>query len=174
MSWCAMGIPLTANRNIAVMPVAVAAARSRLPTPTQKLVARRFCMPIKSAAVCGASRAHVGSLASPCQIGSKKGAQLPPFHTTLVAPNPEDAASTILELDERMARFCSKKRTTLGFGSPYAVRRVKWSALPWEIEANRPVCVYGRAFHQPIARDIASRTFGRRIRQCSLRTNTRR
>ncbi len=33
-------------------------------------------------------------------MDQKKVAQLPPFHTTLVAPDPEDAASTILELDE--------------------------------------------------------------------------
>jgi hypothetical protein len=30
----------------------------------------------------------------------KKGAQLPPLRTTLIAPDPEEAASTILELDE--------------------------------------------------------------------------
>ncbi len=34
------------------------------------------------------------------QLDQKKVAQLPPLHTTLVAPDPEDAASSILELDE--------------------------------------------------------------------------
>jgi len=34
------------------------------------------------------------------QVDQKKVAQLPPFSTTLVAPDPEDAASTTLELDE--------------------------------------------------------------------------
>ena len=57
-------------------------------------------MPIKNAAVCVASRARLASLAPPCPRGSKKVAQLPPLWTTLVAPDPEDAASTTLELDE--------------------------------------------------------------------------
>ena len=34
------------------------------------------------------------------QLDQKKVAQLPPFSTTLVAPDPEDSASTTLELDE--------------------------------------------------------------------------
>jgi IS1 family transposase len=34
------------------------------------------------------------------QLDQKKVAQLPPFHTTLLAPDPEDASSTMLELDE--------------------------------------------------------------------------
>ena len=33
-------------------------------------------------------------------MDQKKVAQLPPFSTTLVAPDPKDAASTVLELDE--------------------------------------------------------------------------
>jgi IS1 family transposase len=33
-------------------------------------------------------------------LDQKKGAQLPPFSTTVVAPDPKDAASTVLELDE--------------------------------------------------------------------------
>lgn len=46
----------------------------------------------------------------------KKSSQLPPLCTTLFAPDPDDPTSTTLELDERMARLCSKKRTTPGFG----------------------------------------------------------
>jgi hypothetical protein len=46
------------------------------------------------------------------QLDQKKGAQLPPLWTTLLAPDPKDPTSTILELVERMARLCSKKRTT--------------------------------------------------------------
>ncbi len=34
------------------------------------------------------------------QLDQKKGAQLPPLGTTLLAPNPDDPASTTLELDE--------------------------------------------------------------------------
>ena len=57
-------------------------------------------MPLKNAAVCAVSRAPLGSLAPPYPIGSKKGAQLPPLQITLLAPDPEDPASTTLELDE--------------------------------------------------------------------------
>ncbi|MFL5628780.1 MAG: IS1 family transposase, partial [Ktedonobacteraceae bacterium] len=47
-----------------------------------------------------ASRAPLGSLAPPSPVGLKKVAQLPPLRTTLLAPDPEDATSTTLELDE--------------------------------------------------------------------------
>jgi insertion element IS1 protein InsB len=70
------------------------------PMPIHQLVTRRFCTPTKSAAACVASPAHLGSLGQPCPVGSKKVAQLPPLRTTLVAPDPGDTASTILELDE--------------------------------------------------------------------------
>jgi len=44
---------------------------------------------------------HVWGLSSHrVQLDQKKVAQLPPFSTTLLAPDPEDATSTILELDE--------------------------------------------------------------------------
>jgi hypothetical protein len=122
----AMGMPRAANRTLAVMPAAVAAARIRLPTPTQKHVARRFGMPLKSAAVDVASRARIAGLSHHrVQVAQKKVAQLPPFRTTLVAPDPEDATSTTLERDERMARLCSKKPTTPGCGSPCAERAEK-------------------------------------------------
>ncbi len=48
----------------------------------------------------GLTRTDCGSHAHPCLVGSKKVALLPPFRTTLVAPDPEDPTSTILELDE--------------------------------------------------------------------------
>src|SRR6266700_5433769 len=88
------------KQKVVVMPVSVAAARMRLPMPIGKHVARRFSMLLKNAAVCVASRVPLASLVPLCPRGSKKGAQLPPLWTTLVAPDPEDAASTILELDE--------------------------------------------------------------------------
>ncbi len=45
--------------------------------------------------------AHVRGFSHHCvHVDQKKVAQLPPFHTTLIAPDPEDAASTTLELDE--------------------------------------------------------------------------
>src|SRR2546421_1803225 len=112
MPSCVTGMLPTGNRSIAVMPVGVAAARILLQMPIQKLAARRSCMPLKNEAVCVASRAPLGSLAQPSPVGSKKGVQLPPLPTTLLAPDPEDPISTVLELDERMARLCSKKPTT--------------------------------------------------------------
>jgi hypothetical protein len=54
------------------MAVGVAAARARLPMPIHKLVARRFCTPIKNEAACVASPARLGSLGPPSPVGSKK------------------------------------------------------------------------------------------------------
>ncbi len=87
-------------------------------------------MRIKNAVVSAASRARIAGLSHErLKLDQKKGAQLPPFPTTLVAPDPEDATSTILELDERMARLCSKKPTTPGCGLPYVARRDRWSPM---------------------------------------------
>jgi hypothetical protein len=57
-------------------------------------------MPTKNEAAYVASPARLGSLALPCPVGSKKVAQLPSLGTTLLAPDPKDPTSTILELDE--------------------------------------------------------------------------
>ena len=54
----------------------------------------------KNQAVCAALPAHLASLVRACPLGSKKVAQLPPFHTTLVAPDTEDSTSTTLVVDE--------------------------------------------------------------------------
>jgi insertion element IS1 protein InsB len=58
-------------------------------------------MPTKNAAACVASRARIARFAhNRVQLDQKKVAQLPPLHTTLLAPDPEDPTSTTLELDE--------------------------------------------------------------------------
>ena len=58
-------------------------------------------MLLKHAAVCAASRARIAGLwHDRIQLDQKKGAQLPPLQITLLAPDPEDPASTTLELDE--------------------------------------------------------------------------
>jgi len=58
-------------------------------------------MPIKNAAACVASPARIAGFAHHrVQLDQKKVAQLPPLWTTLVAPDPEDPTSAILELDE--------------------------------------------------------------------------
>jgi insertion element IS1 protein InsB len=48
----------------------------------------------------GLTRTDCASLGQLSPVGSKKGAQLPPLRTTLLAPDPEDPTSTTLELDE--------------------------------------------------------------------------
>ncbi len=100
MLWCAMVMPPMANSSIAAARADGKAVRIPLPTPIAKRAARRSCTPIKNAAVSVASCAPLASRARPCPCGSKKVAQLPPLRTTLVAPDPEDPTSTILELDE--------------------------------------------------------------------------
>jgi len=57
-----------------------------------------------------------------------------PMSTALIAPDPEDPTSTILELDERMARLCSKKPTAPGFGSHSAATHGKCHRCGWRSE----------------------------------------
>src|SRR5258708_29159253 len=108
MLWCAMVMLPMASRCIAAVRVEGKAARTLHPMPIQKLTVRRSCMPLKNAAAWVASPAHSGFLARPCPVGSKKGAQLPPLCTTLLAPDPDDPTYTTLELDERWS-FVLKK-----------------------------------------------------------------
>ncbi len=150
----------SAHNNIAVMPVGVAAVKPLSPMPIQKHVARKCCMLIKNAVVCAASRVRLASHVRPCPVGSKKVAQLPPLSTTLLAPDPVDPTSTILELDERMARLCSKKPTTPGFGLPCAARDVKWSLMLSGIGAKRRVNGCGRPSQTAIVLVTASRISG--------------
>ncbi len=55
----AMVMPLMGNNCIAAAHVDGKATRARLPMPIQKLTARRFCMPLKNAAVYAASHARI-------------------------------------------------------------------------------------------------------------------
>ena len=50
------------------------------------------------------------------QISGIEEILISPFGTTLVSPDPENATSTTLELDERMAHLCSKRPTKSGYG----------------------------------------------------------
>ena len=72
MRSCVMGMPPMASKSIAVTPAGAAVARTRLPMPIQKLVARRYCTPTKNEAACVASPARLGSIGQPCPVGSKK------------------------------------------------------------------------------------------------------
>jgi IS1 transposase len=102
-------MPPMANSSIAAVPADGKAVRIRLPTPIHKRAARRSCTPIKNAAVYAASRARIARLAHDrVHVDQKKVAQLPPLRTTLVAPDPEDTTSTILE-PYRLWSFVLKK-----------------------------------------------------------------
>src|SRR6266567_2735930 len=71
--------------------------------------------------------AHLWCFSRHCvQLDQKKVAQLPSLQTTLLTPDPDNPTSMTLELDERMARLCSKKPTRSGYGSLCVVRRDKW------------------------------------------------
>src|SRR5260221_617908 len=155
----------TGNTSLAATPAVVKVARTRLPMPTRHLGVRRCCTPTKNEAVSVASLAPLASLAPRCLVGSKKGVQLPPFRPTLVVPDPADPASTTLELDERMARLCSKKHPTSGWGWPCAARGGRWSLTRWVIGVKKPVCACGRPFHQPIAGGIVLPISGRYMQQ---------
>ncbi len=121
--------------------------RTRLPMRIQKLAAKRFCRPLKNAAVCAASRARIARLPhNGIKLDQKKGAQLPPCSTTLVTPDPQDATSTTLELDELWSfvlkkanrswvwiALCRKTRqvvaSTIGDRSKETCLRL-WEAIP--------------------------------------------
>src|SRR5260221_6658752 len=112
MRWCAMGMPPTGNRSIVVMPVDVAAARIRRPLPIQKPVARRSCMPIKSAAVCVALRARLAYLAPPCPPGSKKSSSVSPL--TYYPARPRSRGSHVHDAGtRRTVVVCAQKSPRL-------------------------------------------------------------
>ncbi len=96
-----MGMPRAANRSLAVTPAGVAVARTRLPMP--RLQARREVIlhAYQEREPPAWPHPHIWGLSGNCvQLDQKKVAQLPPFWTTLVAPDPEDATSTTLDGDE--------------------------------------------------------------------------
>jgi hypothetical protein len=134
------------------------------PMPTRQIVVKRSCTRIKNEAAYVALPAHLGSRASPSPIGSKKGTQLPPFITTLVTPDPEDATATHSNW-MNSGRLCSKKPIRVGSGLPYAARRGKWLPMRWVTGVNRRVCVYGSAFPQHTARGVALRISGEHTKQ---------
>jgi transposase-like protein len=75
----------------------------------------------------------------------KKVAQLPPLHTTLLAPIPK------MPLPRRWnptycGHLCSKKPTTPGCGWPYVARRDRWSPMPSVIGVKKRVSGCGKPF----------------------------
>src|SRR6266566_2265953 len=71
------------------MAVGIVAVKTLPPMPIPKLVARRFCMPIKNAAACAASRAPLWSLTQPCPVGSKKSSSASCFTGHFGRPDPD-------------------------------------------------------------------------------------
>src|SRR5260221_3502319 len=67
-----MATILMASSCIAAVHADVKVAKTQLPTPIQKLVARKFCTPTKNEAACAASPAPLAFLVPPCPLGSKK------------------------------------------------------------------------------------------------------
>lgn len=107
--------------------------------------------------------AHVWRLAyNRVELDQKKGAQLPPLRTTLLAPDPEDPTSITLEWDERMARLCSKKPGRSGCGLPCAARRDRWSPMRLGIGGNGCASGCGKAFQTATVLVTASGISGRR------------
>jgi hypothetical protein len=90
----------------------------------------------------------------------KKGAQLSPLSTTLLAPDPEDPTSMTLELDERMARLCETLPTTPGCGWPCAERAGKWSPIRLGLEPARQVSGCERPFQRDIAEGVLNLLLG--------------
>ena len=135
------------------------------PTPNAYPEARRQEILHASARTQQSARphAHVWRLAyNRVQLDQKKGAQLPPLRTTLLAPDPEDPTSITLELDERMARLCSKKPGRSGCGLPCAQRADRWSPLRLGIGVNGRASGGGKAFQTATVLVTASRISGRR------------
>ncbi len=67
---------------------------------TRKKSAREYFVPITSAAVCADSPAPSASPDKPSPLGSKKEKNLPQLRETLIEPDPQEPAATVLELDE--------------------------------------------------------------------------
>src|SRR5713226_2387728 len=81
-----MATLLMASSCIAAAHADVKVARTQLPTPIQKLAARKFCMPTKNEAACAASPAPLASLAPLSPLESKKRSSASPFEHDLASP----------------------------------------------------------------------------------------
>jgi insertion element IS1 protein InsB len=144
-----MGMPPMASSCIAAVRADGKVARTRHPMPTRTLAAKRSCMPIKNAAVCVASPALIAGLSDHrVQLDQKKVAQYSRAQvcTTLLAPDPEDPTSTILELDELWSfvlkkahdfwiwmALCRKSRQVVAYAVGDRSKRTcqrLWEAIP--------------------------------------------
>jgi len=145
--WCAMGMPRARKQKYRCH---ACGRRSREnPTPNVYPEARRQEILHASSRTQQFARPHPhiwGLSGNRVQLDQKKVAELPPLSTTLVAPDPEDAASTTLELDELWSfvlkkveqvwvwiALCRKTRQVVGYAlgdrSKQTCQRL-WEAIP--------------------------------------------
>src|SRR5215210_5877683 len=104
------------------------AARIRSPMAILSKRVKRSSALTTSAAVYAALCELLASLETPSPVGSKKEKRLPPLEATLVAPDPERAETTALELDELWSFVLKRAR-----------KRWIWIAL---CRATRQVVAY--------------------------------
>ena len=86
--WSAMDMLPMANSCIAAARADGKVARTRLPMPVPKHVARRFCTPTKNVAACVASRVRLVSRARLSRVGSKKSSSASPLMDYPAHPGP--------------------------------------------------------------------------------------
>jgi len=100
------------NSVTGVMTATAAAAIIYSHEATRKQQKNKFSPPMKNAAVCADWSASSGSRVKPLAAGSKKETTLPDLSTTLIAPDEQDPAGSVLELDEvwSFVRQKSRKR----------------------------------------------------------------
>ena len=177
-----MATLLMASSCIAAAHADVKVARTQLPAPIQKLAAKKCCTPTKNEAACAASPAPLASLVPPCPSGSKKVAQLPPLSTTLVVPDPEDAASTTLELDELWSfvlkkakevwvwiALCRKTRQVVAYAVGDRSKRTcqrLWEAIPDSYRQGQCFTDFWAAYAAVIPEEQHARCGKRDRRNC--------
>jgi insertion element IS1 protein InsB len=116
------------NNAISVLTADAAAVTTHNQTVTPRKSVSAFFAPTTNAAACAGCLAPSVSLEIPSPHGSKKELTLPELRETLIAPDPQEPAQTMLELDELWS-FVLKR----------ANKRWVWVAL---CRATRQVVAY--------------------------------
>jgi DNA-directed RNA polymerase subunit RPC12/RpoP len=109
---------------------------------------------------------HIRGFSHDCvQLDQKKGAQLPPLGTTLLASDPDDPTSTTLELDELWSFVLKKANDSWMRDCPLPKEPASGCLRGWGSEPAKRVSACGKPFQRDIATDIASPTSGRPTRR---------
>ena len=90
---------------------------------------------------------------------------------TLVAPDPKDELSTILELDELWSFALKRVNQVWIWIALCEIRHDKWLGEPSETKVKKPVKSHGTIFQMSIVKDTVLRTFGENIRQSFQKNN---